>query len=227
MQDFYLFVDTETSGLPKDWDAPYSAETNWPHILQIAWIIFDRNFKEIKRENYYVKADGIIIDKAAQKIHKLSPEFLETNGEPLEKVMNIFNLDFLAYQPLVIGHFIELDYHMVNVSLFRLQLPNLFEQAQFFCTMKASAAFVRNPTIKFLKLGRFYRILFNAEMDDTHDALADAEHTAKIFFYLLATQKISVNSIYAQEHNFTETFADRRKSFLKRLSKRFFPWIIS
>ncbi|MBC7524694.1 MAG: 3'-5' exonuclease, partial [Flavobacterium sp.] len=53
MKDHFLVVDTETSGLPKKWDLPYDAKNNWPHVVQIAWIIFNTKGEELKRENHY------------------------------------------------------------------------------------------------------------------------------------------------------------------------------
>lgn len=32
----YLFFDTETTGLPKNWKAPVSDLNNWPRLVQLA-----------------------------------------------------------------------------------------------------------------------------------------------------------------------------------------------
>jgi len=37
----YLFFDTETTGLPRNWNAPVHNTQNWPRMVQIAWIIYD------------------------------------------------------------------------------------------------------------------------------------------------------------------------------------------
>lgn len=37
----YLFFDTETTGLPKNYKAPASDSDNWPRLVQIAWSIYD------------------------------------------------------------------------------------------------------------------------------------------------------------------------------------------
>jgi DNA polymerase-3 subunit epsilon len=37
----YLFFDTETTGLPKNWKAPVTDLENWPRMIQIAWILCD------------------------------------------------------------------------------------------------------------------------------------------------------------------------------------------
>ena len=40
---YYLFFDTETTGTPKNYDKPTSDTQNWPHIVQLSWIIEDFN----------------------------------------------------------------------------------------------------------------------------------------------------------------------------------------
>ena len=37
----YLFFDTETTGLPKRWNAPVTDLENWPRLVQLAWIMYD------------------------------------------------------------------------------------------------------------------------------------------------------------------------------------------
>ena len=37
----YLIFDTETTGLPKRFDAPITDTDNWPRCIQIAWQLHD------------------------------------------------------------------------------------------------------------------------------------------------------------------------------------------
>jgi hypothetical protein len=39
----YLFFDTETTGLPKNWKAPVTDLNNWPRLVQLAFLLFDNN----------------------------------------------------------------------------------------------------------------------------------------------------------------------------------------
>jgi hypothetical protein len=45
-----LFFDTETSGLPKNWNAPVEQIENWPRLVQIAWQIYDLQGKLIESQ---------------------------------------------------------------------------------------------------------------------------------------------------------------------------------
>ncbi len=37
----FLVFDTETTGLPRDWNAPKSDFSNWPRVVQLAWQLYD------------------------------------------------------------------------------------------------------------------------------------------------------------------------------------------
>ncbi len=44
----FLFFDTETTGLPRNWQAPLEDLDNWPRLVQLAWLLMDENGKEVK-----------------------------------------------------------------------------------------------------------------------------------------------------------------------------------
>ncbi|WP_316797540.1 3'-5' exonuclease [Pedobacter agri] len=221
MQDYLLFLDTETSGLPKNWKAPYLKKNNWPYIIQIAWIVFDKKGNEIIRKNFYIKYDAITIDKSSQKIHQITAEFLQENGKSSEVVMTEFYQDIQKFKPLIIGHFIEFDYHMVNVTFQRLGMENVLSNLNFYCTMKASKPYVRNPSVELLRLNQFYEILFNEKPKDFHNALSDASNTAKIFYHLLNSGKINVEAIEAQNNNFAPEIQKQNNAFGKSFKRLF------
>ena len=56
----YLIFDTETTGLPKRWDAPITDSDNWPRCIQIAWQLHDDLEKVINRQGFYLKNSTII-----------------------------------------------------------------------------------------------------------------------------------------------------------------------
>lgn len=223
MQQFYLFLDTETSGLPKSWTLPYDHEKNWPHIIQFAWIVCDKNFKEVKRENHYIKNDGFKIDKSAKKIHQITEDYLEIHGVNRNEVLILFLNDIKKFNPLIVGHFIEFDYHMLNVEFMRMGQFSPFDELSFFCTMMVSTPFVKNPTVKHLKLNDFYETLFGEKPLAAHNALADALNTAEVFFQLLKTKQINSHTILSQQHQFklknrqTYNTWSKTKQFFNRL----------
>jgi DNA polymerase-3 subunit alpha len=74
----YLIFDTETTGLPKRWDAPITDTDNWPRCIQIAWQLHDD--RETHRTSGLLKPDGFNIPYDAERIHGISTELAAENG---------------------------------------------------------------------------------------------------------------------------------------------------
>ena len=47
----YIVFDTETTGLPKKYNAPFTDTDNWPRMVQLAWIVYDEDWEELNRDN--------------------------------------------------------------------------------------------------------------------------------------------------------------------------------
>ena len=198
VKDYLLFLDTETSGIPRDWAKPYSDQVNWPHIAQLAWVIYTADGQEIKAENYYIQPNDYDISPASGSVHGLTVDFLRTNGKPRHAVMQRLHRDLLQYQPLVVAHFMQLDYHMVSVGFHRAGLKNPLEQLPTFCTMRATGQLMRYSNQNFLRLGDLYQRLFHEPQPQQHDALADAYATARCFFELQRQGTITPETIALQ-----------------------------
>lgn len=51
----YLFFDTETTGLPQNYKAPVTNLNNWPRMVQIAWLQYDKDGNRISANNSIIK----------------------------------------------------------------------------------------------------------------------------------------------------------------------------
>lgn len=200
MREFILFVDTETSGVPKDWKAPY--DKKWPYIVQIAWLIYSMDGKEIKSESYFIKDENIDIDPTAQKIHGISKDILLAKGEKRVKVLKRLFKDIKQYKPLVVGHLIEFDIQMITAGFQRAGLKNILKDSLFFCTMRATSHYVKFRNRSYPRLDELYEALFKSPMADQHNALADAKATAACFFELLHRNEITDEAIVQQQKLF-------------------------
>ena len=87
----YLFFDTETTGLPRNYKAPVSDLNNWPRMIQIAWILCDQNGSQIESDDFIIKPENFKIPDAASKVHGISNEKAINEGEELEIVLVKFN----------------------------------------------------------------------------------------------------------------------------------------
>lgn len=194
-----LFIDTETSGWPKDWHKPYSAKGNWPYIVQVAWLIYTKDGKEIKSENHFINDNDFTIAAAAEKIHSITREFLLHNGKSRKTVMQILFEDLQKYRPLVIGYFVQLDYHMLSAGFYRAGMENPLEELPTFCVMKATTTYFHSFYRKYPALDQLYEMLFQTPLKHHHDALADASATARCFFELVKQGSINEKIIVEQQ----------------------------
>ena len=87
----YLIFDTETTGLPKNWNAPVSDIDNWPRCVQIAWQVHDSLGNCIENNDFLIKPDGYNIPYDSEKIHGISTELAEKDGYVLLDVLKLFN----------------------------------------------------------------------------------------------------------------------------------------
>ena len=107
------------------------------------------------------------------------------NGESRRKVLSYLSKDLYKYKPLVVGHFMEFDYHILSADYCRAEVNNPLKKLPIFCTMLATKQFVRNPEVKFLRLGELYKTLFNSSLENQHNAMVDSQATAECFFELV------------------------------------------
>jgi hypothetical protein len=66
----YLFFDTETTGIPRNYRAPASDLRNWPRLVQVAWLLADEQAKEIASAQFIVKPEGFTIPPDSRHHHR-------------------------------------------------------------------------------------------------------------------------------------------------------------
>jgi len=183
----YLFFDTETTGLPKNYQAPLDDFSNWPRIVQIAWSLYDGSGNHWESQNYIIKPEGFIIPEEATKIHRISQERALKEGVALRGVLEHFLRDVKSASYLV-AHNIDFDEKIIGAELLREKLANQVTSAAKICTMKSSAAYCRIPngrgSYKWPNLMELYKFLFQTGFPEAHDASFDVKACADCFFEL-------------------------------------------
>lgn len=200
MNEYILFIDTETSDIPRQWGASTKEVEKWPYILQIAWTICTKEGTEIETRNFYINPGNIFFNPDSQKLHKITSEFLTGKGVPREKVIKVLANDIETFRPMIVGHFLNLDWKMIEVSFNRAQIEQNFNNLPKFCTMiNTQTPFERPNGQRFLRLNELYSSLFGKEMENQHNALADALATKECFFEQVNRGNITEKSIRQQQ----------------------------
>ena len=76
----YLIFDTETTGLPRNWNAPITDTENWPRCIQIAWQLHDSMGDLLEQSDFLVQPEGFDIPYDAEKIHGISTDLAAEQG---------------------------------------------------------------------------------------------------------------------------------------------------
>ena len=186
----YLIFDTETTGLPQNYNAPVSDLDNWPRMVQIAWQLHDAKGKLLSQHSYIVRPDGFTIPFNSERIHGISTALAMEQGHPLAEVMAKFSAD-LSESSFVVGHNIEFDIKITGAEFLRLGLNNTLDSWPFIDTKDAATEYCALPggkggKFKWPTLTELHRKLFNNGFEDAHDAAFDVAATAKCFFGLIA-----------------------------------------
>ena len=183
-----LFLDTETTGLPK-----YSATTDtekWPRVVQLAWSLYDIDGNRQSRNSFIIYPTDFTIPMASVKKHGITTERAKAEGTSLHKVLPQFNAD-VEKSTMVIAHKTEFDLPIVHTEFVRCRLKTNLLEKENFCTMKPReiVSWCKIPKAsgygyKWPTLSELYLQLFEEEFTGCHDAGADVEACARCYFEL-------------------------------------------
>ena len=209
----YLIFDTETTGLPKRWDAPITDTDNWPRCIQIAWQLHDELGNCIEHQDFLVQPEGFNIPYDAEKIHGISTELAQQQGIPLVEVLEKFNIA-LEKTKFVVGQNVGFDLNIMGAEFVRAEISNQLQELPVLdtCT-EHTAALCQLPGGRYGKfklptLTELHQFLFKKPFSEAHNATADVEATTRCFFELVRLEEYSKEQLDVQPDyfkNFKET----------------------
>ncbi len=183
----YLFFDTETTGLPRNWNAPVSDLGNWPRLVQIAWLLCDADGGKVLGRDYIIKPQGFTIPQEAAMIHGITTERAEKIGVSLRSVLEDFSAA-IGRASYLVAHNMRFDEKIVGAEFLREGIADGLHHARKICTMTSTTNFCQLPgnygDYKWPRLSELHFKLFGEEFDEAHNALVDIEACAKCFWEL-------------------------------------------
>jgi DNA polymerase-3 subunit epsilon len=201
----FLFFDTETNGLPTDRTKDYKEVRKWPHILQIAWQVWDiegTTQHQRTSKNILVKPQSTMVwNEESATIHKIKQEDLVTKGISLQKMLETFYQDAKDVD-CIVAHNLGYDKPVLWAEFQRWVLsgrndrdPAVWWPKQELCTMMKTINLCKIPSqkqnpldpYKWPKLAELFTSLFPARSlpENLHDASQDVDVLVTCFFELL------------------------------------------
>jgi DNA polymerase-3 subunit alpha len=205
----FLVFDTETTGLPRNYNAPITDTSNWPRVVQLAWQLHDEFGQLIEQKDFLIRPRGFNIPIEAEGIHGISTELASIGGDELEDVLGLFK-KALQKTKFIVGHNLKFDVNVLGCEFSRIgeQTP-LIHPILDTCTEK-TAELCRLPggpygKFKLPTLFQLHDFLFNETFSEAHNATADVEATTRCFLDLIRQGNYSLEQL-SQGSGFIEEY---------------------
>jgi DNA polymerase-3 subunit epsilon len=187
-----LFVDTETTGLPKNRNSnALETSDNWPDIVSVSWAVYDNGVRKFIKYAL-IKPGDWVIPEDSTKIHGITMDYAIEHGESLYEVLHELREDLVLCDS-VVAHNLEFDKNVLfHAYKWRLNMnPWPFWPKDEICTMIHSESEVKIPS-KYPKPGRLYKPptlkeLYKATFDrdpegGLHNSQRDVEVLCEIYW---------------------------------------------
>jgi len=207
----YLIFDTETTGLPKRWDAPITDTDNWPRCIQIAWQLHDAMGGLIEHYDFMVRPDGFNIPYDAERIHGISTDLALEQGISLAEVLEKFNIA-LSKSKFIVGQNVGFDVNIMGSEFHRLGVESPLAAMKVLDTCTEITAEMlklpggRGGKFKLPTLTELHQHLFGEPFSEAHNATADVEATTRCFLELVKRE----NYTHKELDVYPEYFEDFR-----------------
>lgn len=203
----YLIFDTETTGLPRNFNAPITDLDNWPRVVQLAWQLHDEAGELVSQQDFIIQPDGFNIPFESERVHGISTELARAVGEPLTTVLECFRKD-LAKANFMVGHNLKFDINVLGCEFVRhgqdtpLTKPVLdtcTERSALLCQIPGG----RGGKFKLPTLTELHEFLFGEAFNEAHNATADVESTTRCFLELLRKEHYTLEEILQEPSYYT------------------------
>ncbi len=182
----YLFFDTETTGIPRNYKAPVTDLANWPRVVQLAFMQTDEKGMVLAAEEFIIKPEGFVIPADAARIHGITTEHALAQGVPMGEALAEF-MGCLQKSTALVAHNMAYDENVLGAEFLRAKMGNPLPKAKRVCTMQSSTNYCAIPGPygpKWPTLGQLHMKLFGQEMKDAHRRAGGCAGLCEMLFEL-------------------------------------------
>lgn len=187
MSKTILFLDTETTGLPTNWKAPYD---QWPRMVSLAFSLV-RGDEILAQNEYIIKPEGYEIPLEASNIHGITTEEAQAKGKDVQMVLiQLATMTELA--DLVVFHNSSFDTGIISGEQIRAGWKReelICKSKKLFCTKQQSTNICKIPNVgrkgyKWPSLAELCAFC-GVKNKGAHNALNDVIATKECYFYIV------------------------------------------
>ena len=204
-----IWFDVETSGLPLNYQAAYQTRGNWPHIVQLAYMIRDARSGKRTLVSTYVRP-SCDVDEGAFEKHGITREFATLYGVSPSTALKTLYEDIVKHDVrTLVAHNIQFDLKVVCNNMFEhcgmdKEARRLSQTFTRVCTMRMLTPIIKLPFkkssyAKNKRRGRFAKDNFkwptlaesaaHFDIDITGYNLHDAESDVQVLYEVYKEMK--------------------------------------
>lgn len=200
-----LYLDTETTGLIKDFKAEYNERTlsdgTYPYVIELAYQLVDyddnlRNPKELAYRSVVLKPDFAKdwFETEVDNVTGISYEDMEGGNNKAFEIGMLMSA--ITRSDLIVAHNAPYDMKCIKADMLRLGIYEHLRVRPWFCTMKNFMKFVgarsEKGRLKFPRLEELYESLYGNFDRNAHRAYDDIETLRMCFEKLIEIGMITL-----------------------------------
>ena len=193
--NMYLFFDVSANGKPKNWKRPATDIFNWPRMIHLSWLLYDKDRVLIDSRNHIIQPKGFEISIEAESRHKITPEKATQEGVPVADALMDF-AEAIEKAEYVIAHNMNLCEGVVGAEFNRASLRHGLEYADKYCLMQEATWYCKLPgrggKFKWPSLQDIHTKLYGAQYANAGEAQTDVATATVCFFALLDIRAIEL-----------------------------------
>lgn len=201
-----IILDTETTGLPANPNAPYTDVENWPRLVSIAWRVYNSEGELLRKKHFYIEpGKGVVSSPEALEKHGITHDFAIENGIKAVEALNRIVAEYFPIQngkrvvtADFVAHNAAYDKNVIYAEMHRIGWEP--PEANWLCTKEcgvelckipvSEAARARYPDAKYKwpSLDELYYHLFGEAIpgrETHHGASQDAAACAACFWEMV------------------------------------------
>jgi len=191
----YLFFDVSTVGKPKSWKAPINDTFNWPRMLHLSWLMYNKDRELIDSSDDIIKPEGWELTSQDEKKTQVSLEDIEQNAVPLKESLERFKTA-VEKAEYVIAHNMKFNESIVTCEFYRKSISSNLDTAEKYCLMQEATWYCKLPSkiggYKWPSLQEIHAKVFGNRYANANNALGDVAACTVCFFALLDLEAIEL-----------------------------------
>nr|MBS0037624.1 hypothetical protein [Saprospiraceae bacterium] len=192
----FLIFQVSAAGKPKNWNRPASDPFNWPRLVNLAWLHYDKSGQLIKSSNRIIEPGSYQANEEVLSATGLTLEEVTEKGEPLKKVLPEF-IEDLRNCEYLFSHNLHLSESVVRSECHRLRINDgPFDYLEKYCIMREATHHCKlagkEGKYKWPTLQELHQVLFNSRYAKGNNAWSNVVASSTCLFELLKIEAMEL-----------------------------------